>query len=67
MPLLTLLLLIYFSKYAVARVGLEITFYQVDEDAGFVEICAMVFEPTITCPIEFDFSVSVSTCDGSAG
>ena len=27
----------------------------------------MVFEPTITCPIEFDFNVSLSTCDGSAG
>ena len=37
------------------------------ETAGFVEICAVVFEPTITCPIEFDFNVSLSTCDGSAG
>ena len=27
----------------------------------------MVFEPTITCPIEFDFTVSLSTFDGSAG
>ena len=27
----------------------------------------MVFEPTITCPIEFDFTVSLSTYDGSAG
>ena len=27
----------------------------------------MVVEPTITCPVEFDFSVSLSTCDGSAG
>ena len=27
----------------------------------------MVFEPAITCPIEFDFSVSLSTSDGSAG
>ena len=27
----------------------------------------MVIEPTITCPIEFDFTVSLSTCDGSAG
>ena len=43
------------------------TFYQVDEDAGFVEICAVVFEPTITCPIEFDFTVSLSPLDGSAG
>ena len=27
----------------------------------------MVFEPTIECPIEFDFSVSLSTSDESAG
>ena len=26
----------------------------------------MVIVPTITCPIEFDFAVSLSTCDGSA-
>ena len=32
-----------------------------------MEICAIVFEPTITCPIEFDFNVSFSTYDGSAG
>ena len=32
-----------------------------------MEICAVVFHPMINCPIEFDFSVSLSTCDGSAG
>ena len=42
------------------------TFYQVDEADGFVEICAMVFEPDIVCPIEFEFNVSLQTCDGSA-
>ena len=53
--------------YAVGTVGLKMTFYQVDEDAGFVEICAVVLEPTIICPIDFDFSVSLSPLDGSAG
>ena len=57
----------YYNLYAVARVGLELTFRRVDEDDGFVEICAVVFEPTITCPIEFDFAVSLSPLDGSAG
>ena len=42
------------------------TFYQVNETDGFVEICAMVFEPDIVCPIEFEFNVSLQTCDGSA-
>ena len=27
----------------------------------------MVFEPSITCPVEFDFTVSLSSSDGSAG
>ena len=42
------------------------TFYQVNEADNFVEICAMVFQPDIVCPIEFEFSVSLQTCDGSA-
>ena len=42
------------------------TLYQVNETVGFVEICAMVFEPDVVCPIEFDFNVSLPTCDGSA-
>ena len=32
-----------------------------------MEICAVVFQPIITCSVEFDFNVSLSTCDGSAG
>ena len=56
-----------YQIYTVARVGVDPTFGQVMETDGFVEICVVVFEPTITCPIEFDFNVSLSTCDGSAG
>ena len=50
-----------------ARVGLERTFYSVSEGVGVVELCAVVYEPDITCPIEFPFNVSLSTADGTAG
>ena len=66
-----LLLLSYFSFtvhiISVARVGLNQTFYSVGESAGVVQICAVVFEPSIDCPIEFDFDVRLETSDGSAG
>ena len=45
----------------VAVVGLEKTFYQVTEDVGVVEVCAIVYSPNITCPIEFPFNVHLST------
>ena len=47
--------------------GLEKTFYQVSEDVGVVEVCAIVYSPTIFCPISFPFNVSLSTGDDSAG
>ena len=47
--------------------GLEKTFYNVSEDVGVVEVCAIVYMPTITCPIAFSFDVSLSTDDVSAG
>ena len=50
-----------------ARVGLERTFYNVSEGVGVVELCAVVYEPNITCPIEFPFNISLSTADGTAG
>ena len=50
-----------------AVVGLEETFYQVSEDVGVVEMCAIVYSPSITCPIEFPFNVSPTTSDGIAG
>ena len=48
-------------------VGLERTFYQVSEDVGVVEVCAIVYSPEIDCPIAFPFDVSLRTVDGSAG
>ena len=50
-----------------AVVGLEQTFYQVGEDEGFVEVCAVVISPVNTCPINFPFNVGLVTRDGTAG
>ena len=47
--------------------GLERTLYQVSEDVGVVEVCAIVYSPTDECPIEFPFNVTLNTTDGSAG
>ena len=47
--------------------GLEMTFYSLSEGVGVVELCAVVYEPNITCPIEFPFNISLSTADGIAG
>ena len=47
--------------------GLERTFYNVSEDVGVVEVCAIVYSPTIVCPIAFPFDVSLSTSDNTAG
>ena len=48
-------------------VGLDRTFYQVLEDVGVVEVCAIVHSPNITCPIEYTFHINLSTSNGSAG
>ena len=50
-----------------AVVGLEKTFYSATEDVGVVEVCAIVYSPTIVCPIAFPFDVHLSTRDDSAG
>ena len=50
-----------------AVVGLDKTEYQVSEDVGVVEVCAIVHTPNITCPIEFTFHINLSTSDESAG
>ena len=50
-----------------AVVGLERTFYNVSEYMGIVEVCTIVYSPTITCPIAFPFDVSLSTSDNTAG
>ena len=47
--------------------GLERTIFTVSEDVDIVELCARVFEPDIECPIEFPFSVILSTADRTEG
>ena len=50
-----------------AMVGLERTVYNVLENEGVVEVCAIVESPDIDCPIQFPFNVSLSTRNGTAG
>ena len=46
--------------------GLEKTAYNVSEDVDEVEVCAVV-QNVSSCYIPFQFSISMSTVDGSAG
>ena len=43
--------------------------YNVSEGVGAVELCAVVFIPTIDedCPISFQFEVNLLSNNGSAG
>ena len=55
------------SHSLVAVVGLEQTFFRVEEDVGLIQICVNVSFPEINCPIAFPFEVLLSTADGTAG
>ena len=59
-------MLLYYTLSG-ATVGLEMTFYQVTEDVGVVEVCVNVSDPDIFCPIECPFNVTLTTMDGTAG
>ena len=48
-----------------AVVGLERTLYQVLEDVGVVEVCAIVYNPSGDCPITLSFNVLLSSEDGT--
>ena len=48
-------------------VGLENTTYQVTEDVGVVEICAVVFSDHDICSLPVPLQVSLSTTDKTAG
>ena len=50
-----------------ALIGLENTSYTVLEDAGAVEICAVISFPEITCPVSYHFEVVIRTISGTAG
>ena len=46
-------------------VGFEKTFYAFSEDAAETNVCIEVFGSD--CPINFPFTVSLATSDGTAG
>ena len=46
--------------------GLQRTYYQVDEDDGVVEVCLSVIRPNITCPVTYPFDVLFITVADSA-
>ena len=50
-----------------AVVGLERTFYQVNEDVGEVQVCVSVPSPDISCPVTYPFTVVLATVAESAG
>ena len=45
-------------------VGLEKTYQRVLEDQKVVEVCVSVSRPSVDCPIESPFNLSVSTIPG---
>ena len=51
----------------VAVVGLQRTFYSVDEDDGSVEVCLSVTRPSIGCPVTYPFDVLLITVADTAG
>ena len=58
---------IFLNYHTVAVAGVEQTHYTVSEGVGYVELCAVVIEPTIVCPINFSFNVRLQTANGTAG
>ena len=50
-----------------AVVGQEKTFYRVNEEEGLVEVCVVVDSPSIDCPVQYSFNVSIWTEDIEAG
>ena len=59
--------MVYDVHLTVAVVGLERTSYTVFENAGVVEVCAIIYSPSLPCPIDHPFEVRLSTLDNSAG
>ena len=51
----------------VARVSLVSQLYTVEEEDGFVEVCAQVTSPTGDSPVNFNFSIQLTTTDNTAG
>ena len=47
--------------------GLERTVYSVSEGDGTLQVCAVVSDPSGTCPLDFTFTVDIEISHGSAG
>ena len=47
-------------------VGLEQTLYEVDEDAGMVQVCAVIMNPPSDQPLPISFTLFANTFGGTA-
>lgn len=54
-------------SYSAVEVGLQYQAYTVMETRGHVEVCVIVANPAITCPVAYNFSVLLVIIAGSAG
>ena len=52
---------------AAAVVGLERTYYSVSESDGTLLVCAVLSDPSGTCPLNFTFIVDIQMSGGNAG
>ena len=59
---------LHISQFSAVTVGIEKPDYQVAEEAGSIQVCAVIRDPRDTsCPVNFSISVIFLTTDGSAG
>ena len=54
------------SLYTVVYVGLQRDRFIVEEEDGYVEVCAQIFSPNIDTPVDFMFLVQLITIDDTA-
>ena len=54
------------STHLVAEVGLQEKLYKVHEEEQLLEVCVVVNKPSIECPVQFSFNVSIWTEDKDA-
>ena len=57
----------FFSHPVDIDVGLELMFYEVQENYEIVEVCITLQNIPTNCPIDFSISVNLSITQGSAG
>ena len=50
-----------------AEVVFERIYYQFSEESEANTVCVRVYTPSVDCPIDFPFSVMLSSVDRSAG